>query len=228
MASKKRIFTCIVPSCKQSSSKSELKFYQFPTNAERRFQWINSIGLSETDFINKYSFVCQRHFMPENIGKHFLTRNAVPVLNLIKDVDKTVNFEVPPIEPIEDVAINFAQDSPAVMISAITQTEEVEFLKIINKVNCYNCNMGDVESTYCDNCKKLRKLNFLYKKKLVLAERKLKSISTTLRKLRRNFNILKKKHTKVKNITTRACNTGIPDTEIPGYRLIFLIPKYRF
>lgn len=83
------INTCCIPSCGVTgplTGYSERNFFLFPTNLERRTEWMKAIGQTTVSphRIDSYAnVICKKHFEPCFIRQNkYLTTNAVPTLHL--------------------------------------------------------------------------------------------------------------------------------------------------
>lgn len=173
-------------------NKTNLKFFKFPKDEIKSQNWLTSIGLLQNEITKKNKFICQRHFLVENITpSKRLTKNAVPFLNTTR---KSNVEEDTPCSSNSTHIVSLKSEmlltSTPLTQTTSTQTEkdndEIEFLKLINKINCHNCQTSENQTYISQKHLKKDRIIHLYRKKLQNTSRKFKSLQVRYNNIRRS------------------------------------------
>jgi len=90
---------CSLAHCKKSKRDFPgIKLFKLPSNDDFLFiEWAKQCGFTEDFVANSGSlFLCEDHFLPENIGQRYLKKGAIPVQNLSRPMEKVENTEEDP------------------------------------------------------------------------------------------------------------------------------------
>ena len=180
---------------------------------------MDSIGLFQSEIINKNNYVCQKHFLKEHItSSNHLIKNAVPILNITQRLSNDENQNTTDLdegdldlrtEKLIMAPSNLQPCMSSVGIQTNRTDEDIELLQIMDKISYHHYAKSDEDSFMCQKCLKSEKLIQFYKRKLKKCQRNFRVLKSNNSNIKRVLNRMKLKHNKLKKIDDHIDNLNV-------------------